>query len=169
MEFVDTIKSFPTRIWSQKSASIQPRTNWKKCVLGPSQKIHRNLVRNFENFEIGAVRRCVNRAVLEKCWKMRPWLQKSASIQPRTILPKFQGGSEFHREFHIRIPPRRWRPAFRTLRGVSGAVQASGLNKLFIFSKLREARCRLYRRRFLQPNTNFSAFCEIYKSCNPLH
>ena len=36
---------------------------------------------------------------------MSIWLQKSASIQPRTSLPKFQGGGEFHLEFHIRIPP----------------------------------------------------------------
>ena len=39
----------------------------------------------------------------------------------------------------------------------------------WIISKLWEARSRLYRRRFLQPNTNFSAFFEIYKIYNPLH
>ena len=36
-----------------------------------------------------AVRRCGNLVDLEKCCKMRIWLQKSASIQPRTSLPKF--------------------------------------------------------------------------------
>ena len=35
--------------------------------------------------------------------------------------------------------------------------------------KLWKARSRLYRRRFLQPNTNFSAFLEIYKMYVPLH
>ena len=44
MEFVDLVKSFPTLIWSQKAASIQPRTNSKmrffvKNAL-PSQTIH---------------------------------------------------------------------------------------------------------------------------------
>ena len=35
--------------------------------------------------------------------------------------------------------------------------------------KLGEARSRLYRRRFLQPNTSFSKFFEIYKISIPLH
>ena len=35
--------------------------------------------------------------------------------------------------------------------------------------KLWKARSRLYRRRFLQPNTHFSAFFEIYKIDIPLH
>ena len=36
---------------------------------------------------------------------MSIWLQKSASIQPRTSLPKFQAGVSFTLQFHIRIPP----------------------------------------------------------------
>ncbi len=40
-------------------------------------------------FEFGAVQRNDNLINLEKCCKMRPWLQKSASIQPRTSPPKF--------------------------------------------------------------------------------
>ena len=35
--------------------------------------------------------------------------------------------------------------------------------------KLWKARSRLYRRRFLQPNTHFSAFFEIYKIIIPSH
>ena len=35
--------------------------------------------------------------------------------------------------------------------------------------KLWKARSRLYRRRFLQPNTNFSAFFEIYRIRIPSH
>ena len=35
--------------------------------------------------------------------------------------------------------------------------------------KLWRARSRLYQRRFLQQNTHFAAFFEIYKNCNPLH
>jgi len=42
------------------------------------------------NFENGEVQRFVNLEDLEKCCKMSIWLQKSASIQPRTSLPKFQ-------------------------------------------------------------------------------
>ena len=36
------------------------------------------------NFEIGAVQRIANLVVLEKCCKMRIWMQKSASTQKRT-------------------------------------------------------------------------------------
>ena len=36
------------------------------------------------------------------------------------------------------------------------------------FGKLWRARSPLYQRRFLQPNTHFAAFSEIYKICNPL-
>ena len=39
----------------------------------------------------------------------------------------------------------------------------SGLNNVFIFSKLREARSRLYRRQMLQVNTRLKALDEIYK------
>ena len=45
----------------------------------------------------------------------------------------------------------------------------SGLNKLFIFFKLREARSLLYRRRFLQVNIRWKALDEIYKMYIPLH
>ena len=40
------------------------------------------------NFEIWAVQKYVNLVDLEKCCKMSNWTQKSASIQPRTSLPK---------------------------------------------------------------------------------
>ena len=39
----------------------------------------------------------------------------------------------------------------------------SGLNNLFIFSKLREASSRLYRRKILQVNIRWKALDEIYK------
>ena len=42
------------------------------------------------NFEFGAVRRCVYLVDLEKCCKMSIWSQKSALIQRRTSLSKFQ-------------------------------------------------------------------------------
>ena len=61
--------------------------------------------RKYVNFESGAVQRFVNLEDLEKCCKMRIWLQRLASIQKRTSLPKFQAGGEFHLEFHIRTPP----------------------------------------------------------------
>jgi len=38
-----------------------------------------------------------------------------------------------------------------------------GLTHVFIFLKLREARFRLHRRRFLRPNTRWNALDEIYK------
>ena len=37
------------------------------------------------------------------------------------------------------------------------------MNNLFILSKLREARSRLYRRQILQVNTRLKALDEIYK------
>ena len=37
------------------------------------------------------------------------------------------------------------------------------------FRQLVRARSRLYRSRFLQPNTHFAAFFEIYKNIIPLH
>ena len=45
----------------------------------------------------------------------------------------------------------------------------SGLNNLFIFSKLREARSRLYRRQILQVNIRWKALDEIYKMYILLH
>ena len=45
----------------------------------------------------------------------------------------------------------------------------SGLNNLFIFSKLREARSRLYRRQIVQLNIRWKALDEIYKIYILLH
>ena len=44
-----------------------------------------------------------------------------------------------------------------------------GKNNLFILSKLREARSRLYRRRILQVNIRWKALDEIYKMYILLH
>ena len=41
------------------------------------------------NFEIESVQRIANLVVLEKCCKMRIWVQRSASMQKRTSLLKF--------------------------------------------------------------------------------
>ena len=60
---------------------------------GPNHSNHSKISNFFWkfcwNFEIWAVRRIANLVDLEKCWKMSIWLQKSASIQPRTSLLKF--------------------------------------------------------------------------------
>ena len=53
-------------------------------------------------------------------------------------------------------------------RAAEAAVR-SGLNNLFIFSKLREARSWLYRRQLLQVNIRWKALDEIYKICMLLH
>ena len=45
----------------------------------------------------------------------------------------------------------------------------SGLNNLFMFSKLREARSRMYRRQILQVNIRWKALDEIYKIYMFLH
>ena len=51
----------------------------------------------------------------------------------------------------------------------AAAAVRSGLNNLFIFSKLREARSRLYRRQILQVNIRWKALDEIYKMYILLH
>ena len=45
----------------------------------------------------------------------------------------------------------------------------SGLNNLFIFSQLREARSQLYRRQILQVNIRWKALDEIYRMYILLH
>ena len=54
--------------------------------------------------------------------------------------------------------------AFADLVGKSELEQqvGSGLNNIFIFSVLREARSRLYRRQLLQQNIRWKALDEIY-------
>ena len=54
-----------------------------------SAKIRKSFTNFFVNFEIGAVQRIANLVVLEKCWKITIWLQKSASMQRRTSPLKF--------------------------------------------------------------------------------
>ena len=44
-------------------------------------------------FEFGAVRKCANIVAIEKCCQSHVYLQKSASIQPRTSPPKFNKNS----------------------------------------------------------------------------
>ena len=48
-------------------------------------------------------------------------------------------------------------------------LMTGGGYHLLASDRLWRARSRLYQRRFLRPNTHFSAFFEIYKICNPLH
>ena len=53
-------------------------------------KNQQNFIRIFAiKIEFRPVRRNVNFVDFEKCCKMRPWSQKSASIQKRTSPPKF--------------------------------------------------------------------------------
>ena len=65
------------------------------------KKLGEFLVTYYWFFEFGAVQRCDYFVDLEKCCKMRIWMQKSASIQKRTSLPRF-GGESF---IFIHSPP----------------------------------------------------------------
>ena len=47
-------------------------------------RIFTKIIKILHNIEFGAVQRNVNLVDLEKCWKMSIWMQKSASVQPRT-------------------------------------------------------------------------------------
>ena len=111
------------------------------------------------NFEIWAVQKYVNLVDLVKSFPTSIYLQKSASIQPRTSLSKF--GGKFNSLF-IRLV---------TLCTKKKAVRTKDRIEYWIESppKFGEARSRLYRRRFLQVNTHFAAFVEIYKISIPLH
>ena len=62
-------------------------------------------------------------------------------------------------------------PGYENQNPCKGASRTCPLRQLRA-NALRElwrARSLLYRRRFLRPNTHFSAFFEIYKIQNPLH
>ena len=54
-----------------------------------SAKIWKSLTKICEDFELRAVQRCGNLVDFEKRCKMTPWTQKSALIQLRTSLLKF--------------------------------------------------------------------------------
>ena len=53
--------------------------------------------------------------------------------------------------------------------GYQSQIYDRGWVSLACFGKLWRARSLLYQRRFLRPNTHFSAFFEIYKIDIPLH
>ena len=104
---------------------------------------------------------------------MSIWLQRLASIRPRTSLPKFQAGVSFTLQFHIPIPPtcaavdfthdlREERFGVALGPGSSARAAASrhgpSSRQVRATSTTFEARSRLYRRRFLQPITHFAAF-----------
>ena len=113
---------------------------------------------------------------------MTIWSQKSALIQPRTSLGKSdvswrwvrlsrQPQSEGDRVGRARSCDRAVRPdllgaAFRR-EAHAGPLTSTTLSPRHI--TLSEARSRLYRRRFLQPNSHFAAFFKIYKICTLLH
>ena len=65
------------------------RRNFEKIM--KSTKKSAKLCENLENFQFGEVQRSANLVDLEKRSKMSIYLQKSASIQPRTSFSKFGG------------------------------------------------------------------------------
>ena len=111
---------------------------------------------------------------------MSIWLQKSASIQKRTSPLKFD-------KFRWKIPnctasylsTKVAKVAEKPGEPVGGQAAENYYKRLGMWSqlwsakfaifKLQEARSRLYRNRFLQPNTHFLAFFAIYKICTPSH
>ena len=59
-----------------------------------SAKILKSVTKIYEDFELRAVQRCGNLVDFEKRCKMTPWTQKSALIQLRTSLLKFDDLAE---------------------------------------------------------------------------
>ena len=69
---------------------------WKLAILQKFKQTFEKSLTNFcWNFEIWAVQRIANLVDLEKWRKMSIYLQKSASIQPRTGLSKFAKNYQF--------------------------------------------------------------------------
>ena len=97
---------------------------------------------------------------LGESFPTRIYLQKSASIQPRTSPSKFGGKIQFN----IHFTPRHHAMGTAASSGVpgseAGAVPAyasgSGCGKLY------RARSRLYRNEILQENMRLKALAEIY-------
>jgi hypothetical protein len=54
-------------------------------------------------------------------------------------------------------------------RGTYVKIKSLGRMKIKKIKELWRARSLLYRRRFLRPNSHFSAFFKIYKFRDPLH
>ena len=69
-------------------------TEKSRFLLKFQQKSEKSLTKICEDFELRAVQRCGNLVDLEKRCKMRPWTQKSALIQLRTSLLKFDDLAE---------------------------------------------------------------------------
>ena len=67
----------------------------------------------------------------------------------------------------VSAEPRAEQAGWSSLRGWDPYVKLQGETHSRL--KLWKARSRLYRRRFLRPNTHFSAFYEIYKILIPSH
>ena len=91
-ESLEIFKDFPQ--FRQNSVKMAAKNDWINDfskILQKSWKFDEFLqnLQKSENFECGAVRRCMNLVELEKCWKMRIWTQKSALIQQRTSCLKF--------------------------------------------------------------------------------
>ena len=85
---------------------------------------------------------------------MRPWLQKSALIQPKTSLGKSDVSWLYSWLYGAT-----WSAPRSTCRCVPGHIYE--ISRRHITPS--EARSRLDQRRFSRPNTHFSAFFEIYK------
>ena len=109
--FVKFRKKF-IKIWMKNSVFKQNFVKFWMNNYSKSPKLGRVFC---WNFEVWAVQRNVNLVDLEKCWKMSIWSQKSASIQPRTSLPKFlwNGGpkQELHPSCKSVVPFRNVLPA----------------------------------------------------------
>ena len=91
---------------------------------------------------------------------MRTWTQKSASIQPRTSPSKF--GGKFNSIFTSLLNGAPTSADVVGMRRHAVHVRSEVNIELNFPPKLRGARSRLYRRRFLQVNTRWKALAEIY-------
>ena len=147
-------------------------------------------LQNFANFQIFQLDNLVD---FEKCCETRIFLQRSASIQPKTsnILPKNFQQIATTSPLPARSSPRPTassrRAAARTSSRAGTGRRTAKLAKLIKISRISKfsilqfcnflqniaifwrARSRLYKNEILQENMRLTAFFKLYKICILLH
>ena len=129
--------------------------------------MRKSLTKNFWNIEVWAVQKHVNLVDLVKSFPTNIYLQNLASIQKRTSLVKFAHLAEKSGKGSIsNLSTKVWPPPAPFPHSQPSPITVWLRSEVSIElnfpPKLRGARSRLYRRRFLQVKTRWKALAEIY-------
>ena len=147
-------------------------------------RIFAKIIKILHNIEFGAVQRNVNLVDLEKCWKMRIWTQKSASIQKKTSPLKFDNFAEKSEKDTVsylsskamtrpnwllrssrQTPPRprgRWLQLSEASAPILAPNSISAPRHQSFDLERRTVRSPLYRNRFWRPPTRWKVLDGIY-------